>query len=266
MKSIERQRNSDLYSCQYCLYWNGREYGCVYPSGCCCPVPQNPPVRFGRTASDSSKKKTGSIAESDCKGCPYGKDFPCFGWCTQSTSGKSSQKRKRTVLIIIGILLIIAILLLLLRGCNGSSVPANSDEPVKNSLVYDNSAVKGGWDEADLDGIIAGLNEKVEAGMINISMNTSPFFSDGTSEGNLMIVNETTNNYPQIVVITRNDTGEEIYRSGGIPVGSKIETAKLAVDLPAGTYECTAMFHSVDSATGVSLGCAGAIISVTVLE
>ena len=102
--------------------------------------------------------------------------------------------------------------------------------------------------------------------MINISMNTAPIFSDGTSAGNLMIVNESINNYPQIVVITRNDTGDEIYRSGGIPVGSKIETAKLAVDLPAGTYECTALFHNVNPDTGESLGCAGAIINITVLE
>ena len=110
------------------------------------------------------------------------------------------------------------------------------------------------------------LNEKVEEGMINISMNTSPIFADGTSEGNLMIVNESVNNYPQIVEIVRNDTGETIYKSGGIPVGSKIETAKLSVDLPAGQYECTAMFHNVDPDTGNSLGCAGAIIVITIQE
>ncbi len=59
--------------------------------------------------------------------------------------------------------------------------------------------------------------------MINISMNTTPIFSDGTTEGNLMIVNEGVNNYPQVVEIIRNDTQEKIYKSGAIPVGSKIE-------------------------------------------
>ncbi len=34
-----------------------------------------------------------------------------------------------------------------------------------------------------MDKIVEGLNEQVEAGMINISMNTSPVFSDGTSGG-----------------------------------------------------------------------------------
>ena len=102
--------------------------------------------------------------------------------------------------------------------------------------------------------------------MINISMNTSPNFHAGTSEGNLMIVNDGVNRYPQVVEITCNDTNELIYKSGAIPVGSKIEHAKLSVDLPAGTYDCTAMFYNVDPNTGSYLGCAGAIISITVLE
>ena len=176
-------------------------------------------------------------------------------------SNKAGQK-KRTALIVIGVLVLIVAILLMLRSCGSTG----DDSKTSTGLLIDSSAVEGGWDEADVDEIVDGLNEKVEAGMINISMNTAPVFSDGTSAGNLMIVNEAVNNYPQVVVITRNDTGDEIYRSGGIPVGSKIETAKLAVDLPAGTYECTAMFHNVDPTTGDSLGCAGAIITVTVLE
>ena len=179
-----------------------------------------------------------------------------------SNHSNIAGQKKRTALIVVGILVLIVAILLMLRSCGSTG----DDSKTNTGLLIDSSAVEGGWDEADVDEIVDGLNEKVEVGMINISMNTAPVFSDGTSAGNLMIVNEAVNNYPQVVVITRNDTGDEIYRSGGIPVGSKIETAKLAVDLPAGTYECTAMFHNVDPTTGDSLGCAGAIITVTVLE
>ena len=35
-----------------------------------------------------------------------------------------------------------------------------------------------------------------------------------------MLVNESINNYPQKVQIVRNDTGEQIYESGAIAVGS----------------------------------------------
>ena len=159
-----------------------------------------------------------------------------------------------------------AVGVLLFHGCSPQeTAPAETiDASALPGFTLDAGAVVGGWDQADTDAIIAGLNEKVEQGMINISMNTSPVFKNGNSPGNLMIVNEGINRYPQVVEITRNDTGEQIYKSGGIPVGSKIESAALDVELPAGTYECTAMFHSVDPNTGISLGCAGAIIHITI--
>ena len=134
----------------------------------------------------------------------------------------------------------------------------------QTGIVYDSSAVEGGWDNLSPEEIAERLNQKVEEGMINISMNTAPYFENGTAEGNLMLVNESINNYPQKVQIVRNDTGEQIYESGAIAVGSKIERAKLDVVLPAGTYECTAYFHNLDPETGDIIGTAGAIINITI--
>lgn len=134
----------------------------------------------------------------------------------------------------------------------------------KSGIVYDSSAVEGGWDNLSPEEIEARLNEKVAEGMINISANTAPIFEDGASEGNLMLVNESINNYPQMVQIVRNDTGEQIYESGAIAVGSKIERARLDVVLPAGTYECTAYFHNLDPDSGAIIGTAGAIITITI--
>ena len=134
----------------------------------------------------------------------------------------------------------------------------------KSGIIYDSSAVEGGWDNLSPEEIEARLNEKVAEGMINISANTAPIFEDGSSEGNLMLVNESINNYPQKVQIVRNDTGEQIYESDAIAVGSKIERAKLDVVLPAGTYECTAYFHNLDPESGAIIGTAGAIITITI--
>ena len=141
--------------------------------------------------------------------------------------------------------------------------PASKDDP-KTGIVYDDSAVEGGWDNLSPEEIAEKLNEKVAEGMINISMNTAPYFENGTSEGNVMIVNEAINNYPQEVQIIRNNTGEQIYESGAIAVGSKIERAKLDSALPAGTYECTAYFHNLNPETGEIIGTAGAIITITI--
>ena len=134
----------------------------------------------------------------------------------------------------------------------------------QTGIVYDSSAVEGGWDNLSPEEIAENLNEKVAEGMINISMNTAPYFENGASEGNVMIVNESINNYPQKVQIVRNDTGEQIYESNAIPVGSKIERATLDVILPAGSYECTAYFHNLDPESGAIIGTAGAIITITI--
>ena len=145
------------------------------------------------------------------------------------------------------------------------SKPLTKEEArAKAGIVYDSAAVEGGWDNLSPEEIAEKLNEKVAEGMINISMNTAPYFENGKAEGNVMIVNESINNYPQQVEFIRNDTGEQIYQSDAIPVGMKIERAKLDVELPAGTYECTAMFHNLDPVSGEIIGTAGAIINITI--
>ena len=133
-------------------------------------------------------------------------------------------------------------------------------------LEYDPNASDKDFSGMTQEEIQKELNEKVEEGMININACPNPIFEDGKSAGNLNIRNSAKNRHPQVVIITRNDTGEEIYRSGAIAVGDGIEYAPLNVDLPAGDYECTMSFHSVNVETGAVLGTGKAIITVTVLN
>ena len=168
--------------------------------------------------------------------------------------------RRKHILELIAAALLVAVILLCFYAYRYVDSQFEPFED-KAALAYDSAATVGGWEEQDT----ADLDGKVAAGMMNISMNTVPVFVDGASEGNLMIVNEEVNRYPQIVEITRNDTGEIIYTSGAIPVGSKIEAAKLDKELAAGKYDCTALFYSVDLDSGARLGCAGAAITITIL-
>ena len=174
-----------------------------------------------------------------------------------------SHTRVIAITFLLALVLVVSVCFLI-RAVGKPNQSDESAEPVSSGLVYDSSAVEGGWENLSPEEIEAALNEKVAEGMINISMNTAPYFESGTAEGNVMIVNEAINNYPQKVEFIRNDTGETIYASNAIPVGSKIERAALDVELPAGTYECTAMFHNLDPATGDILGTAGAIITITI--
>ena len=91
-----------------------------------------------------------------------------------SNPAKHTQTKKnntKTIGIVILILLVIAAAVFLFKSCSGDE---QTDKMPNTGIVYDTGAVEGGWDEADLDKIVEGLNEKVEEGMINISMNTSP--------------------------------------------------------------------------------------------
>ena len=203
---------------------------------------------------------------------------PSYRARDQPESGSASQDRKeivmhkfekrdaksRTLVILAVVGLAAAITVGIFTAVRLIRKPAQTKDDPKTGIVYDDSAIEGGWDNLSPEEIEARLNEKVAEGMINISANTAPIFKDGASEGNLMLVNESINNYPQMVQIVRNDTGEQIYESGAIAVGSKIERARLDVVLPAGTYECTAYFHNLDPESGAIIGTAGAIITITI--
>ena len=203
---------------------------------------------------------------------------PSYRARDQPESGSASQHRKdkimhkfekrdaksRTLVILAVVGLAAALTVGIFTAVRMFHKPAQSKDDPKTGIVYDDSAIEGGWDNLSPEEIAEKLNEKVAEGMINISANTAPIFEDGSSEGNLMLVNESINNYPQKVQIVRNDTGEQIYESGAIAVGSKIERAKLDVVLPVGTYECTAYFHNLDPETGDIIGTAGAIINITI--
>ena len=203
---------------------------------------------------------------------------PSYRARDQPESGSASQHRKdkimhkfekrdaksRTLVILAVVGLAAALTLGIFTAVRLIRKPAASKDDPKTGIVYDDSAVEGGWDNLSSEEIAEKLNEKVAEGMINISMNTAPYFENSKAEGNVMIVNESINNYPQKVQIVRNDTGEQIYESNAIPVGSKIERAMLDVTLPAGTYECTAYFHNLDPESGEIIGTAGAIITITI--
>ena len=203
---------------------------------------------------------------------------PSYRARDQPESGSASQRRKdkimhkfekrdaksRTLVILAVVGLAAALTLGIFTAVRLIRKPAQSKDDPRAGIIYDDSAIEGGWDNLSPEEIAEKLNEKVAEGMINISANTAPIFEDGSSEGNLMLVNESINNYPQKVQIVRNDTGEQIYESDAIAVGNKIERAKLDVVLPAGTYECTAYFHNLDPESGAIIGTAGAIITITI--
>ena len=181
----------------------------------------------------------------------------------KSKNANGFKKPSTWIALVVTVILLIMSTIMTIHIFADTSEPEDATLEAPSGLVYDDAAIEGGWENLTTEEIEAQLNNQLEEGLINISMNTSPIFENGKATGNLMIVNETINRHPQKVEIIRNDTQDVIYTSGAIPVGSKIEAAALDVSLEAGTYDCTALFHSLDDA-GNLIGSAGAQISITI--
>jgi len=171
-------------------------------------------------------------------------------------SEKKMGKGKKRILIIIGILL----LLLLTVGICYFIFTKNS----KTDLEYEDNATTGILPGIDIDKRREELQELLDRSMIAFSINTSPVFLDGTSEGNLMLENPGNNAKLLKVSIVVDETNEEIYSSKYIKPGTYLESVKLDKVLEKGSYNVTAYFSAYDEETGEFIGQTGAQIVITV--
>ena len=74
MKAYGKSWGYNVYDCRYCLYRKGKLKGCVYPDGCCCPVPQKPARRNGiEQVYEADADSAAPVSE--CEDCPYEKAF-----------------------------------------------------------------------------------------------------------------------------------------------------------------------------------------------
>lgn len=173
-----------------------------------------------------------------------------------------TKKNKKYLFGALVALLLLATFLILLglRSCSSQE----SDVRRYLEMTYSNSLSDSGPEQRSEDEILADLNEQVHASMITMSMNPDPVFHSSTAKGSVLIHNDDSNNYPQVIQIVRNDTKETVYTSAVIPVGKYLNSDTLDVALEAGDYPCTAYFNSVDEATGEILGTGAVRITVHV--
>ena len=166
------------------------------------------------------------------------------------------SKSKKRVLIVAGIALLLAVTISVCYFI----FTKNS----KTDLVYDDNATTGIMPGTDIDKRKEELQEMLDRSMIAFSINTSPVFINGTSEGNLLIENPGNNAKLLKISIQINDTEEEVYTSNYLKPGTYIESAKLDKVLEKGTYDATAYFSAYEEEPGEYIGKTGAQIAITV--
>ena len=174
---------------------------------------------------------------------------------TKEESNIMSKGKKRTLVI----LLILLLLLLTIGICYFLFTKKDNKD-----LEFDDNATAGIMPGVDVDERRKELQNLLDRSMIAFSINTSPVFLNGTSEGNLLIENPGNNAKLIKVSLVINKTNEEVYASKYLKPGTYIENVKLDKVLEKGTYDATAYFSAYDEETTEYIGKTGAQITLTV--
>lgn len=109
------------------------------------------------------------------------------------------------------------------------------------------------------------LQKEADASQFSFSINSSPIFENGKSEGNLRIANPPYNTYTIKVVIKLDSSDKIIFESGKIKPNHYIENAKLNKNLEAGEHKATATIEAYNDKDEY-LGKAEAGLNIKVLN
>jgi hypothetical protein len=160
---------------------------------------------------------------------------------------KNKNKRLWIILAIVVFVLIatVAVLVIILLNKKNGDDSSASTQTVSEAgiLAYETSAIA--TDPETLQDLYNEMLEKAKEGTMALEMQTEAISSDGT-EFSCYIANAINNEYDMFVVIYLDDTQEEIYRSGLIPLGSRLESFKSSKKLEPGTYVATIVYNQVE--------------------
>ena len=135
------------------------------------------------------------------------------------------------------------------------------------TYAYDEQAKNGIIEARSKEEIKKILNQQVEKGTFNVSMNPNPIFKNGSSEGELWIENIPNNSADIKVVITlKNKDKQKVFETKKIRPNQNIKTARLNVNLPKGEYPAVAHFTASDKTSGKLVGAADMNIKLSIMN
>lgn len=153
--------------------------------------------------------------------------------------------RKRNVIILAVIIILMAAVIavlgiMLLRSPKQETAEAGERT---GGMAYEANVIT---DDADaLQDAVNRLIEKAKEGQMSLEMQTVASSEDGRNF-TCHLANSVKNNYDMFMVIYLDATQQEIYRTGLIPIGARIEEFTLEEVLEPGTYEATIVYNQVE--------------------
>jgi len=126
------------------------------------------------------------------------------------------------------------------------------------------NAIQGHLPKMTKEEIKEQMQREADRSKFSFKINSRPSFENGEAAGTLQIENPNHNIYPFVVKIFLDETGEEIYDSGGILPNHHINTAKLTKILPKGNYNATAYIQVYDPDTNEYAGQSAVALVLTI--
>lgn len=162
-----------------------------------------------------------------------------------NTENTKSRNKGMAILIAIIVVMLIAVILLvaLLLKKPEPEVMVESGT-TSGKLVYETQIVTE--DPETLQAAVDAMVQKAKEGQMNLQMQTQAFSKDGKTF-TCYLANSLKNNYDMFMVFYLDETQEEIYRTGLIPLGARIEQFTLEEALPKGSHEITIVFNQVEA-------------------
>lgn len=165
---------------------------------------------------------------------------------------EKEKNNKKSVILIIVIIILLAVIgvlvWMILHPKQAEPVEAPAPEQTEttesaaaNALAYDSSVVA--MDEDSLQKAMKDL--LAEEGTMALDMQVEANSSDGQNF-TCDLANTPSNRYDMYMVLYLDETGEELYRSGLVPLGSKITSFSTNRKLDPGSYECTVVYNQVE--------------------
>ncbi len=180
---------------------------------------------------------------------------------------QAGSSKKGLIIIIVFLVIIVALVrviaFLLGRNTGGSDDGAdtgNSREVAESARVV--------LDEESAANVMEEMRKEVEEGMFECNMSMKWTFENGEAQSkDAYVANSSNNTHPIYFDLYLVDSGELIYSSPVIPVGSELTNFKLDKSIPAGTYDAKCAYSLLKDETSQEvLSSANFIVTVKVLN
>ncbi len=158
-------------------------------------------------------------------------------------SGKMTKASLIAVILILLAAIITLLILILLKRDSGQSQPPAAPAANGGILTYDSTVVLD--DPETLQKLVDEMVRKAEEGTMTLEMQVDAVSGDGITFS-CYLANALENNYDMFLTLYLDETQEEIYRTGLIPLGGRIETFSLEKALEKGSHSCTLVFNQVE--------------------